>query len=105
MPDQPVPPGIAAVHADLVLGAEADAGRLDAQLDAQLAGLERLAISKGSAVGIAGPVFPVTIRHLAEWARGLPSRGLVLVPISSLAREPQRTPTGPAAQLPSGGTR
>ena len=90
------PAGIAAAHADLRLDAASD-------FDAQLAGLERLAISRGSALAIVGPVFPVTVRRLAEWTRGLPERGLVLVPVSSLAREPQAKP-GPATQLQPGGT-
>ncbi len=100
MPDQPVPGAIAAVRADLRLDAEPDAA-----FDAQLATLERLAIGRGSAVAVAGPVFPLTVRRLAEWARGLRAHGLVLVPVSSLAREAARTPAGPPSQDPSGGTR
>ena len=81
-PDDPVPGGIDGAGADLRLDDPPDA----AGIDRQLARLEQIAASKGSAIGVAGPLYPVTIRRLADWAHGLASRGLVLVPVSSLAR-------------------
>ncbi len=88
-PDDPLPGGIAGVGADLRL----DDPPAAADIDRQLAHLEQIAGSRGSAIGVAGPLYPVTIRRLADWARALPSRGLVLVPVSSLVRpvpEPAR---------------
>ena len=83
-PDDPLPGGIARVGADLRL----DDPPAAADIDRQLARLEQIAGSRGSAIGVAGPLYPVTIRRLAEWARALPSHGLVLVPVSSLVRPP-----------------
>jgi polysaccharide deacetylase 2 family uncharacterized protein YibQ len=81
-PDAPVPDGIAGVDADLRFDTPPDA----AGIDRQLAQLERVASGKGSAIGVVGPVYPITVRRLADWARTLPARGLVLVPVSSLVR-------------------
>ena len=81
-PDDPLPGGVAGVGADLRLDDPPGA----ADIDRQLAHLEQIAGSRGSAIGVAGPLYPVTIRRLADWARALPSRGLVLVPVSSLVR-------------------
>ena len=69
---------------DLVLdepGAAAD-------IDDKLAQLARLARAKGSALGFAGTVRPVTTQRLAAWANGLPADGLVLAPVSALVRAP-----------------
>jgi uncharacterized protein len=69
---------------DLVLdepGAAAD-------IDDKLAQLARLARAKGSALGFAGTVRPVTTQRLADWATGLPADGLVLAPVSALVRAP-----------------
>ncbi len=88
-PNEPVPGGIDGADADLRLDDPPDA----AGIDRQLARLEQIAASRGSAIGVAGPLYPVTIRRLADWAHGLASRGLVLVPVSSLARPaPQPAP-------------
>jgi uncharacterized protein len=84
-PGASVPGGIAGVDADLRVDDPPDA----ASIDRQLARLEQIADSKGSAIGIAGPIFPVTIRRLADWTRALPTRGLVLVPVSSLVHPPE----------------
>ena len=70
---------------DLVLdepGAAAD-------IDDKLAQLARLARTKGSALGFAGTVRPVTTQRLAVWANGLPAEGLVLTPVSALVRAPE----------------
>ena len=79
-PDTVVPDALPGVVADLRLDDPPDA----AAIGRQLARLEQIAVTKGSAIGIAGPLYPVTIRRLADWARTLPTRGLVLVPVSSL---------------------
>jgi uncharacterized protein len=69
---------------DLVLdepGAAAD-------IDDKLAQLARLARAKGSALGFAGTVRPVTTQRLADWAAGLAADGLVLAPVSALVKAP-----------------
>lgn len=86
-PDDPVPGGIAGAGIDLRIDDPPNA----AGIDKQLARLEQIADSKGSAIGIAGPLYPVTIRRLASWARALPAHGLVLVPVSSLVRPAPET--------------
>lgn len=55
-----------------------------AEIEAKLAALERLAREKGSALGLAGPLRPVTVERLAVWARGLGDRGIALAPVSAL---------------------
>ncbi len=59
-----------------------------ADIDAKLAELTQLARDKGSALGLAGAVRPVTVQRLAAWAMGLPADGLVLAPVSSLVQPP-----------------
>jgi polysaccharide deacetylase 2 family uncharacterized protein YibQ len=59
-----------------------------ADVDAKLAQLTQLAREKGSALGFAGAVRPVTTQRLAAWASGLPADGLVLAPVSALVRAP-----------------
>lgn len=53
------------------------------EIDHRLADLEAEARSKGSAAG-SGFLYPVTIERVAAWAKGLPGRGFVLVPISAI---------------------
>lgn len=55
-----------------------------AEIEAKLAGLERIAREKGSALGLAGPLRPVTIERIAAWASGLGDRGIDLAPVSAL---------------------
>ena len=93
-PQGAVPGAIEAAGADLRLDQPADL-HLDqpagvTSIDRQLAALEQVARVKGSAIGVAGPPFPVTIRRLADWIQALPARGLVLVPVSSLTRPPEQ---------------
>ncbi len=59
-----------------------------ADIDAKLVQLARLAREKGSALGFAGAVRPITTQRLAAWANGLPADGLVLAPVSALVRAP-----------------
>lgn len=57
---------------------------------ARLAELETVAQSYGAAAGI-GRLYPVTIKVVADWARGLSARGIDLVPVSAVAnRQPVR---------------
>ncbi|TVR81895.1 MAG: divergent polysaccharide deacetylase family protein [Rhodospirillales bacterium] len=48
-----------------------------------LASLEEIARQRGVAVGMGRPL-PLTIDRVAEWAKGLEERGVVLVPISGV---------------------
>lgn len=63
-----------------------------AEIEAKLAALERLARKRGSALGLAGPLRPVTVERIAAWARDAEARGFEIVPVSamvsSLAKEP-----------------
>jgi uncharacterized protein len=59
------------------------------EIDHRLSDLEALARTKGSASGT-GFLYPVTIDRVNVWARGLGSRGLVLVPISALVSAPKK---------------
>ncbi len=54
-------------------------------IDARLAVLDKIAAEKGSALGLAGVVRPVTIERIAAWANELPAKGLALAPVSALA--------------------
>lgn len=55
-----------------------------AEIEGKLAALERMAREKGSALGFAGPLRPVTIERLAAWAKGLDDKGITLIPVSAL---------------------
>ncbi|HEY4123624.1 MAG TPA: divergent polysaccharide deacetylase family protein [Rhizomicrobium sp.] len=59
-----------------------------AAIDRALSDLETEARTKGSAVGTAF-LYPVSVERLALWARGLSSRGFVLVPASAIVGKPK----------------
>jgi len=59
-----------------------------AEIEAKLAALERLARERGAALGLAGPLRPVTVERIAAWAKDLDARGFDLVPVSALVTEP-----------------
>jgi polysaccharide deacetylase 2 family uncharacterized protein YibQ len=67
-------------HADVVI----DSVPTPAEVDRALGRLEMAARERGVAVGIASPL-PVSIDHIAKWAKAAESRGLLLVPISAVA--------------------
>lgn len=54
-------------------------------IDGRLAEAERLATRRGYAVAMGFP-YPVTIERVAAWATGLEGRGVVLAPVSAIAR-------------------
>jgi polysaccharide deacetylase 2 family uncharacterized protein YibQ len=63
---------------------------IDARADQQsinnrLAQLEAIARERGSAVGVA-TALPLTITTLEEWTASLASKGIALVPVSSIVR-------------------
>ncbi|WP_422862472.1 divergent polysaccharide deacetylase family protein [Endosaccharibacter trunci] len=78
--DQPaiVPPRTH--HADLSIDDNPDAS----DIQARLSRLEQIAQQNGSALGVAGPLRPVTIERLRSWSRTLHERGITLVPVSAL---------------------
>lgn len=59
-----------------------------AEIDDKLARLDKLAREKGSALGLATVVRPVTVQRLAAWASGLEAEGLALAPVSALVQPP-----------------
>lgn len=75
-------------HIDLVVDDPEDAKNVDAQL----AELVRIARERGSALGLACAVRPVTVARIAAWAHGLAAQGLVLAPASALVLPPAKQP-------------
>lgn len=59
------------------------------EIDRRLLELESLARTNGSAVGSAS-LYPVSIARIAAWAKGLQSRGFVLVPVSAIVTQPSK---------------
>jgi polysaccharide deacetylase 2 family uncharacterized protein YibQ len=84
-------PGAATMGQALAVSTVVDDVPRQADIDANLAKLEQQARDTGRAIGLAGPIRPVTIERIAAWARGLDSRGIALVPVSALA-PPERAP-------------
>jgi polysaccharide deacetylase 2 family uncharacterized protein YibQ len=66
--------------ADVVL----DSVPTAAEIDRALGRLEMAARERSVAVGISSAL-PVSIDHIAKWAKGLESRGVLLVPITTIA--------------------
>jgi polysaccharide deacetylase 2 family uncharacterized protein YibQ len=89
-PDAVLPPGPWGIAIDLVV----DEPSVRSEIDAKLAMLENMARLHGSALGLAGAPRPVTVDRIADWANGLPARGLILAPASALVRQkPGKPPT------------
>jgi uncharacterized protein len=84
-------PSVWSRDVDVVIDEPDDA----ASIDAKLAALNRIAQQKGSALGLAGAVRPVTVERITAWANELAANGLVLAPVSALV-EPPATPPAPA---------
>jgi polysaccharide deacetylase 2 family uncharacterized protein YibQ len=70
-------------RADVIL----DAVPTAAEIDRALGRLEMTARERGAAVGIASAL-PVSIDHIAKWAKDARSRGLLIVPVSAVAAKP-----------------
>jgi uncharacterized protein len=75
------PIGLPAPVADVVI----DQTPTPQAIDGALARLERVARERGSALGIATGL-PLTIARVSEWAGALEKRGVLLVPVTALAR-------------------
>jgi polysaccharide deacetylase 2 family uncharacterized protein YibQ len=74
------------VHADVIL----DSVPTAAEIDRALGRLEMAARDRGLAVGIASAL-PVSIDHIAKWAKAAESRGLLLVPVSAIAAKAKQS--------------
>lgn len=62
-----------------------DAEATETAVAQRLVDLEKMARSKGSAVGIAGP-YPVTFNTIKSWHDGLEERGVKLIPVSAMIK-------------------
>jgi len=71
--------------ADVLIDAAQDRGAILDRLDE----LERIARAKGSAIGT-GSAFAVTVDAVAAWANEVKKRGIEIVPVSALVRDPER---------------
>lgn len=60
------------------------------EIDRALAQLEMAARERGEAVGISSAL-PVSIEHIAKWAKTAASRGFLLVPITAIAVKAKQT--------------
>jgi len=69
-------------------GAAVDTIPTALEIDRRLSELETQARANGSAVGSAF-LYPVSVARIATWARGLESRGFVLVPVSAIVTAPK----------------
>jgi polysaccharide deacetylase 2 family uncharacterized protein YibQ len=83
-PKAPGPSGIWGRSVELVVDEPASRP----EIETKLAQLEQLARDRGSALGLATAVRPVTVERLAVWANGLAARGLALAPVSALVQPP-----------------
>lgn len=66
----------------LKVALEIDTVALESDIRQQLAALEKQALEKGYAVGIASP-YPVTFAVLKTWSDGLDKHGIILAPLST----------------------
>jgi len=87
-------PSVWSRDVDVVIDEPDDA----ASIDAKLAALNRIAHEKGSALGLAGAVRPVTVERITAWANELAANGLVLAPVSALVEPPATPPSAAQAK-------
>ncbi|PRD43823.1 hypothetical protein C5748_08125 [Phyllobacterium phragmitis] len=71
--------------ADLSIDTVQERGAILKKLDE----LERIARAKGAAIGT-GSAFGVTVEAVAAWANEAKARGIEIVPVSALVRDPER---------------
>ena len=72
--------------ADLVL----DSVPTPAEIDRALGRLEMAAREHGLAIGMSSAL-PVSIEHIAKWAKAAEGHGLLLVPISAATAKPKQS--------------
>jgi polysaccharide deacetylase 2 family uncharacterized protein YibQ len=77
---------LAFAKADMII----DAVPTAAEIDHALGRLEMAAREHGFAVGVASAL-PVSIDHIAKWAKAAESHGLLLVPITAVAARPKQS--------------
>jgi len=68
------------IKADIVIDAKASWSDIDTALER----LERLALERDHAIGVASAL-PVSIERIARWAKTVESRGIRIVPLSAIA--------------------
>jgi polysaccharide deacetylase 2 family uncharacterized protein YibQ len=71
--------------ADLVIDGERERGAILKRLDEA----ERTARAQGAAIAI-GSAFDVTVEAVRQWTEEAKRRGVEIVPVSALARDPER---------------
>jgi polysaccharide deacetylase 2 family uncharacterized protein YibQ len=71
--------------ADMLIDATQDRGAILKKLDE----LERIARARGTAIAT-GSAFEVTVEAVTSWANEAKARGIEIVPISALVRDPER---------------
>jgi len=71
--------------ADLLIDASQDRGAILKKLDE----LERIARAKGTAIAT-GSAFDVTVEAVTSWANEAKARGIEIVPVSALVRDPEK---------------
>lgn len=59
-----------------------------AEIDRALARLEAIARERGAAVGVASAL-PVSVERIGNWARQLETRGILLVPLTTVMLKPK----------------
>lgn len=77
--------GVALASGDASIDAVRERGPILEKLDE----LERIARSRGSAIGT-GSAFDVTVDAVASWVREAKKRGIEIVPVSALVDDPER---------------
>ena len=87
-------PSVWSRDVDVVIDEPDDA----ASIDGKLAVLNRIAHEKGSALGLADAVRPVTVERIAAWANELAANGLALAPVSALVEPPAPPPSAAQAK-------
>jgi uncharacterized protein len=101
-PGEPDPEFVTGRTADVLVDQPAVGPTISANLDK----LEAIARARGSALGVVGWPGPTTVDLIAAWIPTLAAKGLVLAPVTALARAPAAAPPGaatqPAAAKPAG---
>jgi polysaccharide deacetylase 2 family uncharacterized protein YibQ len=87
-PGRPQPPFVYGRTVDLIVDEPPSKG----DIAAKLSQLSTVAHERGSALGLAGTVRPVTVEAIAAWATSLDADGLALAPVSALVLSPPTVP-------------
>ena len=93
---QPDPTFVTGRTADLIVDEPPVGPTITANLDK----LETIARARGSALGVVGWPGPTTVELVAAWVPTLAAKGLVLAPVTALARAPAQHPAQAPAPHP-----